>query len=46
MITAIAAVSEDWGIGKNNDLLFNIPSELVEEVFLGESLTILFLGAE
>ena len=27
MITAIAAVSEDWGIGKNNDLLFNIPED-------------------
>lgn len=27
MITAIAAVSESWGIGKNNDLLFNIPED-------------------
>lgn len=27
MITAIAAVSENWGIGKNNDLLFNIPED-------------------
>lgn len=27
MITAIAAASESWGIGKNNDLLFNIPED-------------------
>ncbi|MCM1330254.1 MAG: dihydrofolate reductase [Ruminococcus sp.] len=27
MITAIAAVSENWGIGRNNDLLFNIPDD-------------------
>lgn len=27
MITAIAAVSENWGIGKDNDLLFNIPED-------------------
>lgn len=27
MITAIAAVSESWGIGKNNDLLFSIPED-------------------
>lgn len=27
MVTAIAAVSENWGIGKNNDLLFNIPED-------------------
>ncbi|MDE5740996.1 MAG: dihydrofolate reductase [Oscillospiraceae bacterium] len=26
-MTAIAAVSENWGIGKNNDLLFNIPED-------------------
>lgn len=27
MITAIAAVSQNWGIGKNNDLLFDIPED-------------------
>ncbi|MCM1024267.1 MAG: dihydrofolate reductase [Prevotella sp.] len=27
MITAIAVVSENWGIGRNNDLLFNIPDD-------------------
>lgn len=27
MITAIAAVSENWGIGKAGDLLFNIPED-------------------
>lgn len=27
MITAIAAVSEGWGIGKSNDLLFSIPED-------------------
>lgn len=27
MITAIAAVSENWGIGRDNDLLFNIPED-------------------
>lgn len=27
MITAIAAVSKNWGIGKDNDLLFNIPED-------------------
>lgn len=27
MITAIAAVSQNWGIGKDNDLLFNIPED-------------------
>lgn len=27
MITAIAAVSSDWGIGKDGDLLFNIPED-------------------
>ena len=27
MITAIAAVSKSWGIGKNGDLLFNIPED-------------------
>lgn len=27
MITAIAAISESWGIGKDNDLLFNIPED-------------------
>lgn len=27
MVTAIAAVSENWGIGKDNDLLFNIPED-------------------
>ena len=27
MITAIAAISENWGIGKDNDLLFNIPED-------------------
>ncbi|MCH5194367.1 MAG: dihydrofolate reductase [Oscillospiraceae bacterium] len=27
MITAIAAVSADWGIGKDGDLLFNIPED-------------------
>ena len=27
MITAIAAVSQNWGIGKNNDLLFNISED-------------------
>ena len=26
-LTAIAAVSEDWGIGKDGDLLFNIPED-------------------
>ena len=28
MISIIAAVSEDFGIGKNNDLLWNIPEDL------------------
>ena len=27
MLTAIAAVSADWGIGRNGDLLFNIPED-------------------
>lgn len=27
MLTAIAAVSSDWGIGKDGDLLFNIPED-------------------
>ena len=27
MLTAIAAVSQSWGIGKNGDLLFNIPED-------------------
>ncbi len=27
MLTAIAAVSGNWGIGKNGDLLFNIPED-------------------
>lgn len=27
MITAIAAVSKNWGIGKSGDLLFNIPED-------------------
>ena len=27
MLTAIAAVSADWGIGKDGDLLFNIPED-------------------
>ncbi len=28
MISIIVAVSEDWGIGKNNDLLWHIPEDL------------------
>jgi dihydrofolate reductase len=28
MISIIVAVSDDWGIGKNNELLWNIPSDL------------------
>jgi dihydrofolate reductase len=28
MISIIVAVSENWGIGKNNELLWNIPSDL------------------
>ena len=28
MISIIAAVSDDWGIGKNNDLLWHIPEDL------------------
>lgn len=28
MISIIVAVSEDWGIGKNNDLLWNISEDL------------------
>jgi len=28
MITEIAAVSENWGIGKNGDLLFHIPEDM------------------
>jgi dihydrofolate reductase len=28
MISIIVAVSDDWGIGLNNDLLFNIPEDL------------------
>ena len=28
MISIIAAVSDDYGIGKNNDLLWNIPEDL------------------
>lgn len=28
MISIIVAVSDDWGIGKNNDLLWNIPDDL------------------
>ena len=28
MISVIAAVSDDWGIGKNNDLLWHIPEDL------------------
>lgn len=27
MITAIAAVSRNWGIGRDNDLLYNIPED-------------------
>ena len=27
MVTAIAAVSENWGIGRDGDLLFNIPED-------------------
>ena len=27
MLTAIAAVSENWGIGRDGDLLFNIPED-------------------
>lgn len=27
MVTAIAAVSQSWGIGKNGDLLFDIPED-------------------
>ena len=27
MLTAIAAVSADWGIGRDGDLLFNIPED-------------------
>lgn len=28
MISIIVAVSDDWGIGKNNDLLWNIPEDM------------------
>jgi dihydrofolate reductase len=28
MISIIVAVSDDWGIGKNNELLWNIPSDM------------------
>jgi dihydrofolate reductase len=28
MISMIAAVSDDWGIGKDNELLWNIPEDL------------------
>jgi dihydrofolate reductase len=28
MISIIVAVSDDWGIGRNNDLLFNMPEDL------------------
>ena len=28
MIKAIVCVDENWGIGKNNDLLFNIPEDM------------------
>ena len=28
MISIIVAVSDDWGIGKNNDLLWHIPEDL------------------
>jgi dihydrofolate reductase len=28
MISIIVAVSDDWGIGKNNELLWNLPSDL------------------
>jgi dihydrofolate reductase len=28
MISIIVAVSEDWGIGKNNDLLWHLPDDL------------------
>jgi dihydrofolate reductase len=28
MISIIVAVADDWGIGKNNELLWNIPSDL------------------
>lgn len=28
MISIIVAVSEDWGIGRNNELLWNIPEDL------------------
>ncbi len=28
MISIIAAVSDDWGIGKNNELLWHIPEDL------------------
>jgi dihydrofolate reductase len=28
MISIIVAVSDDWGIGRDNDLLFNIPEDL------------------
>ena len=28
MITAIVAVDRNWAIGKNNDLLFNLPADM------------------
>lgn len=28
MISIIVAVSDDWGIGRNNDLLWNLPEDL------------------
>lgn len=28
MISIIVAVSDDWGIGKNNDLLWNLPGDM------------------
>jgi len=28
MISIIVAVSDDWGIGKNNELLWHIPEDL------------------
>jgi dihydrofolate reductase len=40
MISIIVAVSEDWGIGKNNNLLWNIPGDLkrFKKLTLGNTL--------